>query len=144
MFFGSYNHQIDQKGRIRVPFKFKEELGEGYVITRGVNGCLFIMSSATKERYSAQFSNIALTDPEGLKAARWFMAYMFEAEEDNQGRILLPQSARKVCGIEKNIVFVGAGDRIEIWSEEVWNKYLGEDTADNFDEAFMALQRYGV
>lgn len=141
MLIGSYRHQIDAKNRFRVPTKLKSELGSNFIITKGVGGCLFAFSSEGFEDLYKKVSMIPLFDEEAQKPVRKFLSSAFETEEDGQARILLPKELKKFAGITKNIVFVGAGNRVEIWAEEVWDK-IDED--DDFDASLKALKDYGV
>lgn len=142
MFIGSYRHMLDQKNRFRIPSKFKAELGEGFVITKGTENCLFVFSKAELENnIMEKINNISLFDSEAQKPLRLILSSAFEAEEDNQGRILLPSELKKHADIAKNIVLVGVGRRFEIWSEERWNEYSSNV---NFDEAVKELKKSGV
>lgn len=138
MLIGSYRHSVDAKNRMRMPFKFKSELGEGYIITKGNANNLFVFS---KEQFKAVYDKltaIPLFDSEAQKAARKFLSSAFETEEDAQGRVLLPKELVAYATITKNLVFIGAGNRVEIWAEEVWDKVDGET------ESFDALSKFGV
>lgn len=131
MFIGQYAHQIDEKGRIRIPSKFKEELGEKPFITCGSNGCLFVYSGEEAQRVLLKkFKDNDFADAETAKALRILMSNAIFAEEDKQGRILLPQHLIKHAGIKKNIITIGAFNRVEIWSEENWIKYNEECDLD--------------
>ncbi len=143
-FFGKFNHQMDAKGRLRIPSKLKGSLGQGYVITRGVNGCLFIFAPETVEDIQAKLAAIPFGDMSNQKAVRKFFANSDSPEEDNQGRFILDGNLKKFADIKKNVVFVGVGNRIELWSEERWNAYNDCDDPDDFDKAFTGLGQYGV
>ena len=139
MLIGTYRHSVDAKKRMRMPFKFKSELGADFVITKGSSSNLFVFS---KTEFSALYNkliSLPLFDEEAQAPIRKFLSSAFEAEEDNQGRVLLPKELVKFAGIEKNIVFVGVGNRVEIWAEEKWDKVDGENSAD-----FGVLAKYGV
>ena len=138
MLIGTYRHSVDAKKRMRMPSKFKSELGANFVITKGNSGNLFVFSN---EQFSALYEkmvSLPLFDEEAQKPIRKFLSSAFEAEEDNQGRVLLPKELVKHAGIEKNMVFVGVGNRVEIWAEEVWN----ENEASETD--FNVLAKFGV
>lgn len=142
MFIGSYRHMLDQKNRFRIPSRFKSELAEGFVITKGTENCLFVFSKFELENnIMDKMSNISLFDSEVQKPLRLILSSAFEAEEDNQGRILLPAELKKHADISKNIIFVGVGRRFEIWSEERWNEYSANI---NFDDAVKELKKSGV
>ncbi|MCL2676091.1 MAG: division/cell wall cluster transcriptional repressor MraZ [Firmicutes bacterium] len=129
MFIGQSTHQIDEKGRIRIPSRFKDELGDKPFITSGTNGCLFVYPAAFAQQVlSAKFKeNDFAVD---AKAMRLLMSNAIFAEEDKQGRILLPNNLIRHAGIKKNIVTIGAFDRVEIWSQEVWTQYSEEADLD--------------
>lgn len=142
MFFGTYRHQIDQKGRMRVPPKLKAELQDGFIVTKGTNGCLFAFSKTEiEDGLFEKIKNLSLFDNEVQKPVRLLFSSAFQTEEDDQGRILISQELRRFAGLEKNIVFVGAGTRVEIWAEENWDKF--EDVS-NFDSAVSELKKQGV
>lgn len=141
MFLGEYRHQIDAKNRLRVPAKLKTELGDKFVVTKGSNGCLFVFNSKTMENLYSKLQNVPISDVEAQKSIRMLFSAASEAENDEQGRFLLPQSLKEFAKIDKNVVTVGAGTRIEIWSEENWNKY---NSYDNFDSVLGGLEKFGV
>ena len=117
MFLGQFNHQIDEKGRIRIPAKFKSELGDSPYITSGTNKCLFVYSQPDFfDKFLSKLTNLDITDTEGVKLARIFAANAVNAEEDKQGRILLPQHLITHAQIGKNLITIGAIDHVEIWS----------------------------
>ncbi|MFR1565806.1 MAG: division/cell wall cluster transcriptional repressor MraZ [Christensenellales bacterium] len=140
MLTGEYHHQIDEKGRIRIPVKLKEALGESPVIMRGSNGCLFAFSKEKAEKmFSEDFDSDELADTPRTVALRLIASSAVVVEEDKQGRVLLPQSLIRLAGIVKNIVTVGMFNRVEIWSEERWNEFVSKNSAD-FDECLKTLR----
>ena len=142
MLIGTFRHQVDEKKRMRVPSKLKESLGVGFIITKGTNGCLFAFSQDSfNEEVVEKTKNLSMFDAEVQKPLRILMSSAFETEEDNQGRILIPQELRTFASITKKIVFVGVGSRVEIWAEEVWDKY---NEGTDFDEATKTLAGLGV
>ncbi len=141
MFTGEYHHQIDEKGRIRIPAKLKDALGETPVITRGSDGCLFVFTKEkADEIFSSNFDGNDLTSSEKTRAKRFIASSAEVLEEDKQGRVLLSPSLIRLAGITKNIVTIGAYDRVEIWSEERWNAYIGDGNTD-FDECLKSLEK---
>ena len=140
MLIGSYRHAVDAKKRMRIPSKFKNELGTDCIITKGNNNNLFIFSQEQFSSLYEKMVNLPLFDEEAQKPVRKFLSSAFEAEEDAQGRVLLSKELMAHAGITKNIVFVGVGNRVEIWAEEVWDKENGDD--DNTD--FSVLAKFGV
>lgn len=141
MFIGTYRHQFDEKSRLRMPSKFKEALGEGFIIAKGTNGCLFAFSKEEFEKLYNKLSEVSMFDLEAQKPVRALLASAFETEEDKQGRILLPQELRSYANMQKNIVTIGVGNRVEIWAEEAFNAY---NTEESYDQAASALSKYGV
>lgn len=142
MFIGTYNHQLDQKNRFRIPTKFKQVLGDSIIITKGNGKQLFLFSNDEFYRIVIEKTdNISLFDEVGQRSVRLLLSSAFELELDNQGRALLPVVLKKMVGINKDIVSVGAGTRVEIWAREDWEKYLS--AVDN-DEEILKLKDYGV
>ena len=141
MFVGEYRHQLDAKNRLRVPAKLKSELGDKFVVTKGSNGCLFVFNSKMMENIYSKLQNVPISDIEAQKSIRMLFSAACEVENDEQGRFLLPQNLKDFAKIDKNVDTVGAGTRLEIWSEENWNKY---NSCDNFDDVLSGLGRFGV
>lgn len=141
MLIGTYRHQLDQKNRFRMPAKFKDQLETGFIVAKGTNGCLFCFSKTEFEKLYEKLASVPMFDTIAQKPVRALLASAFETEEDNQGRILLPQELRTYASMEKNIVTIGVGNRVEIWSEEKFDEY---NSAENFDSASSELTKYGV
>jgi MraZ protein len=139
LLMGEYHHQIDEKSRIRIPAKLKDALGESPVILKGTDGCLFVYSQeAMNNMFNTKFANNDFTQADKTKALRLLTSSTVMTEEDKQGRILLPQNLIKHAGIIKNIVTIGAFDRVEIWSEERWNAYANLDS-DSYDACLKKI-----
>jgi len=132
MLIGTYRHSIDAKKRMRIPSKFKCELGTNCIITKGTGTNLMVFSKDGFDKLYEKLSNVSIFDEEAQKPVRKFLSSAFEAEEDAQGRILLPKELAKHAEITKNIVFVGLGNRVEIWAEEVWDKTQETDEKPDF------------
>ena len=143
MFMGEYNHTIDAKGRLIVPSKFREQLGNTFVITKGLDGCLFVYSNEEWKTIEESFRNKPLTSKDARKFTRFFFAGACECEVDKQGRILIPSNLREYAGIEKDVVSIGALNRVEIWSKEKW---LDNGDYDDMDEIaeHMAELGFGI
>ena len=142
MLIGTYNHQLDQKNRFRIPTKFKQVLGDNIIITRGNGKQLFLFSSDEMQRLVIdKAESISLFDEVGQRSIRLLLSSAFELEQDNQGRVLLPQALKAFAEIDKEIVSIGAGKRVELWSKEEWNKY---SRSSNIDEELSKLKDYGV
>lgn len=127
MFMGEYNHSIDQKGRIIVPAKFREELGEEFVMTLGLDGCLFVYPNSEWETFVEQLKKLP-GNREVRQLQRYFLAGATNCELDKQGRILIPVKLREHAKLEKEVVFVGVLGKIDVWSKERW------DANNDFDD----------
>ena len=125
MFERVYKHQLDAKNRMRIPAKFREELGENYTITCGTGGCLFVFSQEEMNKLKGELSKISLFDAEAQKPLRLFMSLAWDAEEDKQGRVLIPEDLRNYAKLGKDVVTIKNINHLEIWSSEVWNQYIG-------------------
>lgn len=130
MFMGEYNHTIDTKGRLIIPSKFRETLGDSFVVTKGLDGCLFVYDNNEWASFEEKLKTLPLMNKESRKFVRFFLAGATEAEVDKQGRILLPAVLREHAGLEKDVVLVGVGVRIEIWSKERWDEASEYDDMD--------------
>lgn len=139
MFMGECHHNIDAKGRIIVPSRFREELGEHFVITKGLDKCLFVYTLAEWKKLEDKLRLLPLTSVDARKFVRYFFAGAIECEVDAQGRIVIPQNLRSYASLEKQIVSIGVADRVEIWNEEKWRIYNDEENfVDNELETKMA------
>ena len=139
MFMGEYNHSIDQKGRLIVPSKFREQLGNEFVVTKGLDGCLFVYSNEEWQRIEEKFREIPLTTKDARKFSRFFFAGAATCEVDKQGRILLPSNLREYASIEKEVVSVGVLSRVEIWSKDRWSENGDYDDMDEIAEHMAEL-----
>ena len=139
----NYSHQLDAKNRMRIPAKLREELGEGYSITVGSGGCLYVYTAEQTKEVQATLKNINSFREKQLKAARYILYNTWQAEEDKQGRILLPENLRKYAKIEKNIIVFKGPNCVEIWSEEVWNEYFNDVNFDELADAIDSLKENG-
>ena len=122
MFMGEYSHTIDTKGRLIIPSRFREELGETFVVTKGLDGCLFVFSDEEWKAFESKLKSLPLTNKNARQFARFFVAGATPCELDKQGRILLPATLREFAGLEKDVVLTGMLNRIEIWSKDKWNE----------------------
>lgn len=139
MFMGEYNHTVDTKGRLIVPSKFREQLGDEFVVTKGLDGCLFVYSKSEWENIEEKFRNVPLTTKDARKFARFFFAGAASCEVDKQGRILLPVVLRDYAGIEKDVVSVGVFNRVEIWDKDKWQESNSYDDMDEIAEHMADL-----
>lgn len=141
MLFGEFNYQIDEKNRARVPSKLKKSLGSCSIL-KGSEGCLYILPVETLNSIYQKVQNIPMFSVEQAPV-RMLFSSAAEIEEDNQGRFVIPSTLKEFAGIIKDIVFVGAGTRVELWSAENWNKYKGLHL-DSFDNLVKKLEQYGI
>jgi len=129
MFMGEYNHTVDAKGRLIVPSKFRDQLGDEFVVTKGLDGCLFVYTLDEWHNVEEKFRSISMTSKEARKFSRFFFAGAASCEVDKQGRILLPQVLREYADLKKEVVLVGVLSRVEIWDKDRWleNTYDEEE-----------------
>ncbi len=144
MFIGEFEHNIDDKGRLIMPAKFREELGKEFVVTKGLDGCLFVYSLEEWSRIESKMQETPMTSKESRKFMRFFFAGAANLEVDRQGRILLPLNLREHAGLKKEVVFAGVSTRIEIWSKDKWedSSAYSEDEMDEIAEDMAELGIY--
>ena len=140
MFMGEYNHSVDAKGRLIVPAKFREQLGEEFVVTKGLDGCLFVYPQEEWKHIEDKFREVPLTTKDARKFSRFFFAGAADCEVDKQGRVLIPSVLREFAGLNKEVVLVGVLNRIEIWSKERWQ----ENEYDDMDEIAEHMAALGL
>ncbi|MBS7262230.1 MAG: division/cell wall cluster transcriptional repressor MraZ [Eubacteriales bacterium] len=143
MFKGSYEHTMDDKGRVRVPNKFREELGESFTITRGIGQCLFVFPQKEWENFAEKLRALPLTDKKAQTFLRVLLASANDCEVDKQGRVLLPPLLRRHAQITEDVVFIGAASRVEIWSKELWDEYTA-GANEEFEESLTELATFGI
>ena len=124
MFLGQYEHAIDDKGRVTLPAKFRAELATGVVVTRGLDGCLFLYPTEEWDRLSNRINEMSVADPKARKINRYFFSGASECSADRQGRILIPAFLRDHAQLGDEAVIIGSGTHIEIWNTEAWAKTL--------------------
>ena len=142
MFMGEYNHTIDAKGRLIVPAKFREILGDNFIVTKGLDGCLFVYPNDAWTRFEEKLKSLPLTNKNARQFTRFFLAGAAACEVDKQGRILLPQVLREFASLEKDVVLVGVASRIEIWSRERWDESMNTYDGD-MDEVAENMESLG-
>jgi MraZ protein len=141
LFYGEYQHSVDAKGRVIVPSKFRDGLGEKFIVTKGLDNCLFVYSSEEWGNLETKLKALPFTDKDVRAFVRFFFAGATECEVDKQGRILLPQNLREYAGLEKDIYVIGVSTRVEIWDKTKWENYSGDDnmSAENIAEKMAML-----
>lgn len=127
MFIGEYKHNIDNKGRVIIPSKFRDGLGDHFVITKGLDGCLFVYSLDEWKILEDKLRSLPLTSKDARAFVRFFFAGATECEFDKQGRIILPSNLRDYADIVKETIIIGVSNRLEVWSSERWNDYNNDD-----------------
>lgn len=142
-FTGENNHTIDAKGRLIIPAKYREVLGDTFYVTKGLDGCLFVYDNTEWANFEEKLNSLPLTSKDARKFVRFFLAGAVMAEVDKQGRILLPASLRKYAELEKDVVLAGVGKRIEIWNKEKWEAISNYDE-DDMDQAAEHMEDLGI
>ena len=140
MIKSEYNHTLDTKGRLIIPAKFRETLGEEFVISKGMDGCLFVYAGDDWNAFEQKLTSLPLINKEARQFARFFLAGAATVEVDKQGRILLPPVLREYANLTKDVVLVGVLSRVEIWDKDRWqeNTY-DEDEMDEIAEHMADL-----
>jgi MraZ protein len=141
MFIGEYNHNLDDKGRLAIPAKFRAILKKGAVVTKGLDGCLFLYSKNQFEEIAKKFAALPLSQSKARAFARHMLAGAMDLEFDNQGRITLPEYLRQFSGLKKKVIVAGLYNHLEIWDELTWNKYKmsSEKNSNDIAEALSGL-----
>jgi MraZ protein len=142
MFMGEFQHNIDAKGRLIVPAKFREELGEKFVVTRGLDGCLFGYPMSEWEQLEEKLKEMPLAKKDARTFVRFFYSAATECEIDKQGRINIPATLRTHGSLEKSCVIIGVSNRIEIWDETRWQEFSTE-AEENFDDIAETMIDFG-
>ena len=123
MFIGEYQHTVDEKGRVAVPIKFRQEIKSGAVVTRGVDRCLFVYPHDEWKIFVEKLATLPTSKAQTRAFVRLMLAGAMEVELDTQGRTILPDYLRKYAGVKKNVVIAGVLNRLEIWDRDAWAKY---------------------
>ncbi|MDD2959453.1 MAG: division/cell wall cluster transcriptional repressor MraZ [Lachnospiraceae bacterium] len=139
MFMGEYNHTIDTKGRLIIPAKFREQLGDEFIVTKGLDGCLFVFPQNEWQNFEEKLRSLPLTQKGARQFTRFFVAGATPVELDKQGRILLPGTLREFAGLEKDVVLAGMLNRIEVWSKAKWTENNAYDDMDDIAEQMTDL-----
>lgn len=139
MFMGEYNHTIDAKGRLIIPSKFRESLGDEFVVTKGMDGCLFVYDNEEWKKFEEKLLSLPMMDKQVRQFTRYFLAGAASVEVDKQGRILIPSVLREFADIMKDAVLVGVGSRIEIWSRERWEGTVSFEDMDEISNHMFEL-----
>ena len=133
MLMGEYHHNIDDNGRLTIPSKFRDDLGEKFVITRGLENCLFADSLEDFQNIVAELQKIPFTKKDARQFMRFFLSGATTVEFDKQGRINISSPLISYAGLKKECIIIGTGDRLEIWSSDNWNDFF-DSTKDNMSD----------
>ena len=133
VFIGEYHHTIDEKGRITIPSKFRDGLGDSFIVTRGIENCLFVYSLNNWNEICDKLNLLPFTKKDARNFIRFFMSGAATVELDKQGRINILSPLISYAGRQKDCVIIGTGDRLEIWSLDAWNEFFNS-TKDNMSD----------
>lgn len=142
MFVGEFSHNIDSKGRIIMPVKFREQLGEQFMITKGLDGCLFVYPMEVWEELAENLGKLPSNQKSARMLQRTFLAGASEAEPDKQGKVLITQPHRLHAGLTKEVVIIGVSKRVEIWDAERWRAYteINDEESLSAEEAAESIE----
>lgn len=142
MFIGEYQHALDVKNRMIIPSKFREDLGVSFVITKGLDGCLYAYTLEEWKKLEEKLKTLPLTSKDARAFVRFFFSGAAEIEIDKQGRALIPQNLIEYANINRDIVSIGVSTRLEIWSKERWNEY--NDQNIDFEGIAEKMSELGI
>jgi len=143
MFIGEHSHSIDEKGRLALPARFRPAFAEGAVVTRGLDGCLFVFTRFEWEKLAEKLVNLPLSQSDARKFARLMVAGAMDASLDKQGRINIPGYLRQFASLGSQVVVAGLYNRIEVWNAESWKKQQAE-AEEKSDQIAANLIDFGV
>ncbi len=141
MLIGEFEHSLDAKGRLIMPAKIREDIGDKFIITKGLDGCLFGFSKKEWDNFEEKLKTLPLTNKNARDFVRFFLSGATECEVDKQGRFLIAGNLREYASLEKDAVITGVGTRIEIWNKDKWKVYNSEEnlSADQIAENMASL-----
>lgn len=131
MFIGEYQHIIDEKGRLAMPVKFRGQMAQGAVVTKGLDNCLFVFTGDEWEELAEKLANLPLTQAASRAFARLMLAGATQVVPDKQGRVNIPEYLREYAGLSGKVVVAGLYSRVEIWSQEKWQEYKTKTEGDS-------------
>ena len=135
MFIGEYNHNLDNKGRLAVPVKFRDDLKKGAVVTKGLDGCLFLYTMSEWKILAEKLSKLPISQSNTRAFARLMLAGAMDVQVDKQGRVVLPDYLRKYASLNKKVIIGGLYNRLEIWDENNWENYKNKTEKESGDIA---------
>lgn len=139
MLIGEYEHSLDVKGRMIMPAKFRDDIGDNFIVTKGLDGCLFAFSKEEWTKFEEKLSTLPISNKDARSFTRFFFAGAIDCELDKQGRFLISSNLREFAGFIKDVVIVGMNSRIEIWSKEKWEDCNNNLSADDVAEKMEML-----
>ena len=138
MLIGEYQHNIDAKGRVAVPTKFRDDLGLRFYVTKGLDGCLFVLQQSEWEKLEEKIRQMPISKARTIQ--RFFFSGAAEVQPDKQGRILIPQPLREHASLNKEVTFIGTANRVEIWDSAKWTSFNADITEESIEEAMDFLE----
>jgi transcriptional regulator MraZ len=133
VFLGTHNPRLDEKGRLILPARFREELAGGVVITKGQERCLYVFTTTEFQRIAGQLNEVPVTNKTARAYSRVFFAGAHDEVPDKQGRVMIPAHLREYAGLDRDLVVIGASTRVEIWDPQAWAAYLDRSEGDFAD-----------
>lgn len=143
MFIGEYQHTLDPKNRVIMPAKFREKLGDSFVMTKGMDNCLFIYANDEWSNVEEKLKSLPMTNKDARAFVRFFFAGASECDLDKQGRMVMPTHLKEYAKIDKDLVIIGVSTRIEIWSREEWNKF-NSDANISYEDVAEKMSQLGI
>ncbi len=143
MFTGEYQHTIDGKGRVSIPAKVRDDLGESFFLTKGPDRCLFVYTAEEWQRLCVKGKKLSFTNSSSRAFSRLFFSGAMEVEMDKMGRILLPTHLREYASLLKEVIIIGVGSRLEIWDKSAWAAY-SDAAADDYEKIVDELADFDV
>lgn len=134
MFMGEYQHSLDDKGRIIIPARFREDLGDKFIITRGLDNCLFVYPQTQWKILEEKIRELPTSHADTRSFVRLFFSGAVEAELDKQGRVVVPQHLREHARIDRDVYVIGVSNKVEIWAKDFWEKY-----SDQAQQSYEAI-----
>ena len=139
MLIGEYEHSLDTKGRLIMPAKLREDMGEKFIVTKGLDGCLFAFSQDEWLNFEQKLKSLPLSDKNARNFVRFFLSGATECELDKQGRFLITSNLREAASLEKETIIIGVGTRLEIWNKDIWKSCDENISADEIAENMTML-----
>ena len=139
LLIGEFEHSLDAKGRLIMPAKLRQDMGEKFIVTKGLDGCLFAFSQNEWLNFESKLKSLPLSDKNARNFVRFFLSGATECEIDKQGRFLLPNNLTIAANLEKEAIIIGVGTRLEIWDKATWEKCDENISADEIAENMANL-----